>query len=375
MLSEVGCRERQRRLLGGMETLNLDVAIISDPRHVYYFSGILETQNNPTAFVIWADGQTGLVTGVSQEGGAADSIRVYETYSATRVLEHLVGDAAKLLGDVLDSRKTVTRRIGIESASLVERLGTELWQRYDGAEKVELLPTLYEMFEIKDADEIALLKEGITLCETAYQAAVDTISPGLTELDVYNAMYSAIVKEAGTSVPFAGDFSCGLRSVTEGGPPTRRVLQDGDLYVLDIFPNWQGYQADMCRTFAVSTVSEDQQRAWELVQGALEFAVSQVRPGLEARELHRRVAEYLEQWDLVRGTFFHHTGHGIGMHGHERPRIHSGSPHEFKVGQMIVMEPGVYSGALQGGLRLENVFLVHEDRLENLCSFPMVLRS
>ena len=131
----------------------------------------------------------------------------------------------------------------------------------------------------------------------------------------------------------------------------------------------------MCRTFAVTSVSDDQQRAWELVSGALDFAVSQVRPGLKTRDLHRQVQEYLDQWDLVRGSFFHHTGHGVGMHGHERPRIHGGSDHTFKAGQIIVMEPGVYSNHLQGGIRLENVFLVRDDGVENLCSFPLALKQ
>ena len=48
-------------------------------------------------------------------------------------------------------------------------------------------------------------------CEVAYRAAREVIAPGRTEIDVYNAMVTAINQAAGTTITFAGDFACGER--------------------------------------------------------------------------------------------------------------------------------------------------------------------
>ena len=52
-----------------------------------------------------------------------------------------------------------------------------------------------------------------------------------------------------------GDYASGPRSLQDGGPPVNRRLETGDLYVLDLFPAKWGYQADLCRTIAVTAPS------------------------------------------------------------------------------------------------------------------------
>ena len=118
-----------------------------------------------------------------------------------------------------------------------------------------------------------------------------SLLPGLTEIDVYNAMDSAITQAAGTTITFAGDFACGERGIKEGGPPTSRKIQNGDLYILDIFPAVDLYFADTCRTFAVGEPSDVQREAWQLVMDAVHLAESLVKPGVQARAVHASVKE------------------------------------------------------------------------------------
>jgi Xaa-Pro aminopeptidase len=85
----------------------------------------------------------------------------------------------------------------------------------------------------------------------AYAAARQTIAPGRTELDVYQAMHGAILQAAGAAVLFPGDFACGERGIKEGGPPTRTEIRQGDLYILDIFPAPALYFGDTYRSLSV----------------------------------------------------------------------------------------------------------------------------
>jgi Xaa-Pro aminopeptidase len=72
-------------------------------------------------------------------------------------------------------------------------------------------------------------------------------------------------------------------------------------------------------------------------------------------------------------SFWHHAGHGIGFRGHEAPRIIPGSDDVFDEGDVIAMEPGVYSSDLHEGIRLEDNYVVRSNGLENLFSYPRQL--
>jgi Xaa-Pro aminopeptidase len=151
------------------------------------------------------------------------------------------------------------------------------------------------------------------------------------------------------------------------------VLAEGDLYILDLFPEPALYFGDTCRTFAVGEPREEQRRAYELVRQALSFAESAVRPGGRARDTYRVVKEFLDGAEISRRSFGHHLGHGIGHHGHEAPRIIPGSEDVFEEGDVIALEPGVYGAHLGGGVRLENNYLVTAHGLVNLFEYPLDL--
>ena len=76
---------------------------------------------------------------------------------------------------------------------------------------------------------------------------------------------------------------------------------------------------------------------------------------------------------MTEKSFWHHAGHGIGHNGHEAPRIIPGTNDIFEVGDVFTLEPGVYSTALQGGIRLEDNYVVREAGLENLFDYPLWL--
>ena len=104
----------------------------------------------------------------------------------------------------------------------------------------------------KEPDEIDEIRRSLGLCAMAYDTARATIAPGLREVDVFCAMSAAINKHAGTAVPFPGDFACGERCIRGGGPPTDRIMQPGDLYILDLFPAPALYFGDTSRAYAVT---------------------------------------------------------------------------------------------------------------------------
>jgi Xaa-Pro aminopeptidase len=356
-----------------MEKERWDLFLTSDYRTVYYFSGLLGNREFPTLFLQRSDGHTALIAN-SQGSGCCNEQVLLETYSTQRSIETPGDDASKLLRDLLNRCDSGSiRRCAIERSTTAGIFEQAIVDRFDKVELLDALPALLRLRKRKHEDEIASVRESLKYCEVAYRTAREVIAPGLTELDVYNAMVSAITQAAGTTITFAGDFACGERGIKEGGPPTSRRIQNGDLYILDIFPAVDLYFADTCRTFAVGEPNGLQQQAWQIVMDAVRLAETLVRPGVSVRSVYAEVKAFLDSKPATERSFWHHLGHGIGHRGHEAPRIIPGSEDIFEEGDVLTLEPGIYTQALQGGIRLEDNYVLRADGPEDLFDFSWSL--
>ncbi|MBV6430890.1 MAG: putative peptidase [Bryobacteraceae bacterium] len=364
MLTREGCVIRQQRLLRVMEQRQWDLFLTADPRTAYYFTGSLAPADAPVAFLLWTEGRSLLITPGPMEG-QADRILPLETYSIERAVDYPERDLARMLRPLLTGK-----RLGVERRMVTGMME----QALPVSSRVEdATETMLRLRRWKAPDEVAEIERSLQLCAAAYDAARAAIAPGLKEVDVYAAMYEAVVKQAGTAVAFPGDFACGERCIRGGGAPTERVILPGDLYILDLFPAPAFYSADTCRTFSVGDPTDIQQRAWEVVVEAVRLAEGAIRPGVAARDVYRLVKDYLDSEPVTEKSFWHHVGHGIGHRGHESPRIIPGSTDVFETGDVFTLEPGVYSQALHGGIRLEDNYVVTETGIRNLFAYPREL--
>lgn len=357
MLTSAGCHTRQVRLLATMERERWDLFVTTNYRTVYWLTGVLGPAETPTYFALTRDGRSTLISSAKpMEGTPVDEYLPLETYSMERTISDLARDAARWV-----------------RFPHVDRYGVEGPYAHEHGTRCNAVAAIQKLRKCKDEDELDEIRACLRLCAVAYRRARAILAPGLTELDVYLAMHEAMVQEAGMPVDLKGDFACGQRSVGGGGIPTRRRLEPGDLYPLDLFPATALYTGDTCRTFCVGTPTDEQLRAFETVRYAIRLAEQMIRPGVAAREVYAAVKHYLDERPFTEKSFFHHVGHGIGYQGHEAPRIIPGSDDVFAVGDVFTIEPGIYVPALGGGIRLEDNYVLQEDRLENLFDFPMEL--
>jgi Xaa-Pro aminopeptidase len=90
--------------------------------------------------------------------------------------------------------------------------------------------------------------------------------------------------------------------------------------------------------------------------------------GQSLAELDRRVRNGLAEAGYP-GQPSHPICHGVGARAHEPPYAHQAGGGTLETGMVLAIEPGVY-WAGGGGLRVEDNFLVTENGVEKLSSFP-----
>ena len=365
VLTVEGCRQRQQRLLTRMAERQWDLFVTANYRTAYYFTGQLAAPDAPLAFLLWADGHSALVA-PAVDGALALDKRVAPVYNMERGLPLPHHDAASHVLDLVSSRPRAKRVANDRTSALSPCV--------DGLTGEDASTEVLALRRRKHADELEEIRHSLRLCAAAYDAARLVMRPGATELDVFLTMQNAIASVQGAPVAFPGDFACGERSLKGGGAATLRELAAGDLYPLDLFPAPALYFGDVCRTFCVGgRPAQRQSEAFALACDALALGESLLKPGVRGSDVYFAVKEFLDGAPATGRSFHHHVGHGIGLHGHEAPRLVPLSGDVLMPGDVVTVEPGIYVAANQGGIRVENNFLITETGAEKLFDYPLSL--
>ena len=126
---------------------------------------------------------------------------------------------------------------------------------------------------------------------------------------------------AGRAVIVYGDFAVSPGPERRGGPPTGRVLEPGDLFILDYSVVIGGYRSDFTNTLVVGRApTADQQRLYDLSVAAMAAGEQELRAGAACKVVYDAVHGVFEKAGVAQ-YFPHHAGHGLGLTHPEAPFI------------------------------------------------------
>lgn len=285
--------------------------------------------------------------------------------SASVVLDRwLVTGAVAALG----SARRVALEADVVTWSVLQRWESEV------SDTVELVPTARvpaELRAIKDDAELARIAKAAGIVDGVLAEVEALLVPGVSEREVGQALDDGI-RASGASGP-------GYETIVGSGPnaalpharPTDRVMESGDLVVIDVGGLVDGYRSDMTRTFVIGGPEAADETAIEihsLVTRAQAAGVAAVRAGIEAREIDDACRSII--CDAGHGDHFGHgTGHGVGLDIHELPSVHATDTAILQPGHVLTVEPGVYLPGI-GGVRVEDLVVVTETGCRPLTSSP-----
>lgn len=288
--------------------------------------------------------------------GATDRFRADAAYPLSdlpaRLRERLRGKSA-LWYDGTDSR--ITGALAAARAGRV-RTGVPAPDRVQSAAAL-----LHEMRLVKSADEIDALRRACQISATAHAEAMRFAQPGVAEREV-QAVLEFVFRSLGSEHD-------GYPSIVASGPnavilhyiENDRMMEDGDLLLIDAGAEFDYFTADITRTFPVNgTFSHAQRAVYDVVLAAQEEAITRCRPGTPFTDLHEVVVQVLSEgmidlglipgpvedavtFGWYRPFYFHGTGHWLGMDVHD-----AGAYRIDRAGRLLepamtfTVEPGLY---------------------------------
>jgi len=222
---------------------------------------------------------------------------------------------------------------------------------------------------IKSPKELKLLKFA---CKTTAQVFAK-LKPQLksfnTETDVA-AWIEYQFKKKGGEPSFPTIVASGKNSAMPHYIPQKKKLQKG-FTIIDCGMSYQGYHADMTRTFFKGRPNKQDKSIYNLVKTAQKAAWKIAKPKVAVSDLAQAAIIAFEDQSEY---FIHSLGHGIGLEIHEGPFIYDNPKQKLQSGMTFTLEPGLYYPN-KGGVRIEDDFVVTKSSVECLTKFSRDLQT
>lgn len=246
-----------------------------------------------------------------------------------------------------------------------EQFVNALQAAHPTARIVEATRSVAELRGKKSDAELERLSIAAEISARGHLAAIAMAQPGVGEWEIQAAAEYVWRRESGDVPGYTSIVGSGPNATTLHYGASSRVVQAGEVIVMDMATQFDGYSADITRTIPVSgRFSPAQREIYDIVLRAQKAAEAQVAPGVRWGALNAAatmaLAEGLTRIGLIDGPtatydcgsaerprscpqlslfYMHGLGHGIGLDVHDPDQYEMGA---IGVGSAFTIEPGIY---------------------------------
>jgi len=388
--------QRVARVRAILEERKLDALVLFHPIRMAYTTGFFHlSTERPMAIVIAGNGKAGigaLIPWLEQEHIAKSpgvtNVKVYPEYPSGGT-KHPLLHLADLLDEMGLGKKGT--RLGYDSNGYLDING------YDGptlaeivAREVDVVPArdiVDRLRAVKSEAELNYIIQSCVWGNLAHQLMHNKLELGRTAIEIsLEATVEASKMMIGAlgpgyqqltstfGAPAVVGFSAGANTSLPHGLHGGMGLRRGDILVTGAAADVAGYWSELERTMIIGEPSESFVTHYQMMMTLQQAGFDALKPGRTFAEAETEISQVYA--DLgVPEMQRHHTGHGIGLEGHEWPFIDKGSTDVVIEENMVLsVEPGIYAPGV-GGFRHSDTVVIRSYGAELLTFYPRDLES
>lgn len=271
----------------------------------------------------------------------------------------------------LRDRKGEALLIGLSGQELLPvKYFKRLQEWLVGNDYIDMDSKLTDMRAVKEPEEIELARYAAKVGDMSLKACVEQMSEStVTEIDLC-ATAEYVMKSNGCDLSCATVLSSGMNTEVPTWRPTHKRIEDGEAVIIDVAPAFKGYATDVAVTVINGKASDEQKSVLRASRDAVIRSIECLKPGEPASRIYEmflhyarknHVEEYFEPY--ARGL--RAVGHSIGLDCVERPNLDDDASFIMVPGMTLATKLDLH-GMTWGGLRIETVMLVEEDKCTSL---------
>ena len=208
------------------------------------------------------------------------------------------------------------------------------------------------MIYLKTPEELELMQQACTLVSRTLGEVAKHVAPGVTTLKLDTIAREFMLDNGGRPAclgygGFPATLCIEVNETVVHGFPSNYALREGDIVGVDTVVELNGYNGDMCYTFAVGDVAPETMQLLKVTKESLYKGIAAACAGKRVGDISNAVQTYCERrgYSVVREM----CGHGIGKSMHESPEVPNfgrrGIGPVLRDGMCIAVEPMINMGS------------------------------
>lgn len=235
--------------------------------------------------------------------------------------------------------------------------------------KLKPLPfPLMKMRDVKDAEELELMRKAAALTDECLSSIVPLLKKGNTEKQVVEAIEDWIRER---DLQFSFDPIVAVDDHTAlphyNNKQSDGTFKEGSIVLIDMGISYHGYCSDITRMFFIEKPTAEIEKAYKDLLEIQHHTVDTIQIGKTGEQIDSVAREGLLSKNYP--SIPHSTGHGLGLEVHEGVRISKGMKDPIEEGMVFTIEPGIYYPE-KWGMRIEDTVAIVDSKVEILTKFP-----
>jgi Xaa-Pro aminopeptidase len=273
------------------------------------------------------------------------------------------------------------------ASSVYGYVGPPLKEKLPESQFIKDSNFLWQMRLIKSCEELQMIRESAKWGNLAHQYLQEFTKPGVWDteitlrasLEASSTMKKALGPEyvpiRGGRAPASAGFrgQVGWKSAMPHSIGIKKTIEVGDVLVTGAGSDIGGYHSELERTMIVGAPTDKQKKMFKVMMEAQEAAIGTLTKGNSCADVDKAANKVIRSAGYE-GLIRHHTGHGIGLQGHEPPYLDQGNNQLLEAGMVVSIEPGIYELGY-AGFRHSDTLVVTEGDAEWITYYPRDIQS